>query len=317
MNIVILDGYTCNPGDLSWAPFERFGKVTAYESTLPEEVVERCKDAQIVISNKTLLPRETLAQFQGVRYIGLLSTGYNVVDIEAATEFGIPVSYVPAYSTNAVAQHTLALLLELCNHVGTHATAVAAGEWETCRRFCFWNAPLTELNGKTFGIFGLGSIGMAVAKIADSLGMKVIYHSRTPKDVPYESVSKEDLFRRSDVLSLHCPLNEATYRLINKDTLSLMKPTAVLINTTRGDVVDEQALADALNEGRLAGAAVDVLCQEPPVDGSPLLRAKNTVITPHLAWAAQETRGRLIDWAADNLACFLAGQPKNLVNQVK
>ncbi len=312
MNIVILDGYTCNPGDLSWAPFERFGKVTAYESTKPDQVLERCEGAEIVISNKTLLPKETLEQFKGVRYIGLLSTGYNVVDIKAAEELGIPVSYVPAYSTNAVAQHTFALLLELCNHVGSHATAVRNGDWESCRRFCFWNAPLTELAGKTFGIFGLGSIGSAVAKIADAMGMRVIYYSRTPKDVPYELVSKEDLFRQSDVLSLHCPLNDQTYRLINQDTLSLMKPTAFLINTTRGDVVEEADLADALNSGRLAGAALDVLCQEPPTDGSPMLRANNSVITPHLAWAAKETRSRLIDWAAENLEAFLNGQPQNL-----
>ena len=312
MKIVILDGYTCNPGDLSWAPFEQFGEVTAYESTLPHEVVSRCHGAEIVISNKTLLPKETLEQLHWVKYIGLLSTGYNVVDIKAAESLGIPVSYVPAYSTNAVAQHTFALLLELCNHVGTHATAVRAGDWENCRRFCFWNAPLTELYGKTFGIFGLGSIGLAVAKIAHAMGMRVIYHSRTQKDVPYTYVTKEELFRQSDVLSLHCPLNDETYRLINRETLALMKPTAFLINTTRGDVVEEADLAQALDQGKLAGAALDVLCQEPPVDGSPLLRAKNTVITPHLAWAAQETRGRLIDWAADNLQAFLQGNPKNL-----
>ena len=312
MKIVILDGYTCNPGDLSWAPFEQFGEVTAYESTLPHEVVSRCQGAEIVISNKTLLPKETLEQLHWVKYIGLLSTGYNVVDIKAAESLGIPVSYVPAYSTNAVAQHTFALLLELCNHVGTHATAVRAGDWENCRRFCFWNAPLTELYGKTFGIFGLGSIGLAVAKIAHAMGMRVIYHSRTQKDVPYTYVTKEELFRQSDVLSLHCPLNDETYRLINRETLALMKPTAFLINTTRGDVVEEADLAQALDQGKLAGAALDVLCQEPPVDGSPLLRAKNTVITPHLAWAAQETRGRLIDWAADNLQAFLQGNPKNL-----
>ena len=312
MKIVILDGYTCNPGDLSWAPFEQFGEVTAYESTLPHEVVSRCQGAEIVISNKTLLPKETLEQLHWVKYIGLLSTGYNVVDIKAAESLGIPVSYVPAYSTNAVAQHTFALLLELCNHVGTHATAVRAGDWENCRRFCFWNAPLTELYGKTFGIFGLGSIGLAVAKIAHAMGMRVIYHSRTQKDVPYTYVTKEELFRQSDVLSLHCPLTDETYRLINSQTLSWMKPTAFLINTTRGDVVEEADLAQALDQGKLAGAALDVLCQEPPVDGSPLLRAKNTVITPHLAWAAQETRGRLIDWAADNLQAFLQGNPKNL-----
>ncbi len=312
MNIVILDGYTCNPGDLTWEKFERFGTVTAYESTLPQQVAERCEGADIVISNKTLLSKEILEQLKGVKYIGLLSTGYNVVDVKAAEALGIPVTYVPAYSTNAVAQHTFALLLELCNHVGAHARAVEQGDWETCRRFCFWNAPLTELHGKTLGIFGLGSIGSAVAAIGAAMGMNVIYHSRTPKNVPYQMVSKEELFRQSDVLSLHCPLNEQTYRLVNRQTLSLMKPTALLINTTRGDVIAEEELADALNQGRLAGAALDVLCQEPPTNGSPLLRAKNTVITPHLAWAAKETRARLIDWAADNLEAFLKGTPKNL-----
>lgn len=312
MKIVILDGYTCNPGDLSWAPFERFGQVTAYESTKPDQVLERCAGADIVISNKTLLPRETLEQLHGVRYIGLLSTGYNVVDVKAADALGIPVTYVPAYSTHAVAQHTFALLLELCNHVGSHAQAVRNGQWETCRRFCFWNAPLTELHGKTFGIFGLGNIGSAVAAIAQALGMRVIYHSRTKKDVPYTYVSKRELFEQSDILSLHCPLNPETHRLINRDTLAWMKPTALLINTTRGDVVEESDLADALNQDRLAGAALDVLCQEPPTDGSRLLQAKNTVITPHLAWAARETRERLIEWAAENLEAFLQGKPQNI-----
>ncbi len=312
MKIVILDGYTCNPGDLSWAPFQRFGQVEAYESTLPHQILERCRDAEIVISNKTLLPREILEQMTWVKYIGLLSTGYNVVDVKAAAELGIPVTYVPSYSTDAVAQHTFALLLELCNHVGHHANAVREGRWESCRRFCFWDAPLTELAGKTFGIIGMGNIGQRVAAIAAAMNMRVIYYSRTKKDLPYHYVSLEQLLKESDVISLHCPLNQQTHGLINRETLSLVKPTALLINTTRGDVLEEQAVADALNHDRLAGAALDVLCQEPPTHGSPLLSAKNTVITPHLAWAAKETRQRLIQWAAENLECFLQGNPKNI-----
>lgn len=313
MNIVILDGYTCNPGDLSWAPFEAVGNLTVYESTEPNQVVQRCKGCEIVISNKTLLPKETLQQMPWVKYIGLLSTGYNVVDVKAAEELGIPVCYVPDYSTNAVAQHTFALLLELCNHVGRHSADVRAGQWETCRRFCFWNAPLTELAGKTFGILGMGNIGKKVAGIADALGMKVIYHSRTPKPhLPYEAVDLNTLFSQADVLSLHCPLTPETRGVINKETLSKMKPTAFLINTSRGPVFVEEDVAEALHQNRLAGVGVDVLCQEPPKDGSPLLTAPNCVITPHLAWAAKETRQRLIDWAAENLQAYLRGEPQNL-----
>lgn len=313
MNIVILDGYTCNPGDLSWAPFEQFGNLTVYESTEPHEVIERCEGCEIVISNKTLLPKETLVQMPWVKYIGLLSTGYNVVDIEAANALGIPVAYVPDYSTNAVAQHTFALLLELCNHVGRHSADVLDGQWESCRRFCFWNAPLTELAGKTFGILGMGNIGKKVAGIAAALGMRVIYHSRTQKpELPYRWVDLDTLFSHSDVLSLHCPLTPQTAEIINRDTLAKMKPTAFLLNTSRGPVFNEEAVANALHQNRLAGVGVDVLCQEPPKDGSPLLTAPNCVITPHLAWAAKETRQRLIDWAADNLQAFLQGTPKNL-----
>lgn len=313
MNIVILDGYTCNPGDLSWDCFARFGQVTAYDVTPPEKVWERCKDAQIIITNKTYMSRALLERLSQVRYIGLLSTGCNAVDLQAAKDLRIPVTYIPGYSTAAVAQHTFALLLELCNHVGTHAQAVRTGQWESSKNFCFWNTPLTELYGKTFGIFGMGSIGQAVAKIADAMGMRVIYHSRTPKALAYDYVCREELFRTSDVLSLHCPLTEETKKLINKSTLALMKPTAFLINTTRGDVVDEAALTEALRSGRLAGAATDVLCQEPPTDGSPLIAAPGTVITPHIAWAAKETRQRLMGIAVQNLEAFLQGNPQNLV----
>ncbi len=313
MNIVILDGYTRNPGDLSFAPFEKLGKVTVYDSTRPQEVVQRCKGHEIVINNKVPLTKDLLEQMPWVKYIGLLSTGYNVVDIETATRLGIPVSFVPDYSTNAVAQHTFALLLELCNHVGEHAHDVTAGQWKECSRFCFWNAPLTELAGKTFGILGMGNIGKKVAGIATALGMHVIYHSRTPKNnLPYENVSLGELLNRSDVLSLHCPLTPQTAEMINKDTLAQMKPTAFIINTSRGPVLKEDDVAVALREHRLAGVGVDVLCQEPPKNGSPLIGAPNCVITPHIAWAAKETRKRLIDWAAENLQAYLEGHPQNL-----
>ncbi len=313
MKLVILDGYTCNPGDLSWGPLERFGPVTAYDVTEPHQVVERCAGFDIVISNKTLLPRPTLEQLADVRYIGLLSTGYNVVDVTAAAELGITVSFVPGYSTAAVAQHTIALLLELCNHVGVHADAVHAGRWEACRRFCFWETPLTELAGKTLGVLGMGSIGTAVAGIATALGMRVIYHSRTQKPaLPYEYVTADDLFARSDVLTIHCPLTDATRGMVNARTLALMKPTAMLINTARGDVIDEAALAHALEKGALAGAALDVLCTEPPAGDHVLLHAPRCLITPHLAWAAKETRQRLIQMAADNLEAFVQGHPVNI-----
>lgn len=313
MNIVILDGYTCNPGDLSWQAFERLGHVTVYESTTPEQIVERCRGADCIINNKVLLPETILKQLPWIQYIGLLSTGYNVVDVKAAAKLHIPVTFVPSYGTAAVAQHTFALLLELCNHVGSHACAVKEGEWSSCGRFCFWNAPLTELAGKTIGIIGMGRIGSAVAVIAKALGMQIVYASRSEKaDLPYRRVSLEELLTCSDVVSLHCPLTDETKNLINKTTLSYMKPSAFLINTARGNVLDEAAVADALNQNQLAGAAVDVLREEPPVHGSPLLTAKNCVITPHLAWAAKETRQRLIELAADNLEKFLAGHPVNI-----
>ena len=313
MNIVILDGYTSNPGDLSWEPFENLGSLTVYDSTLPHQVIDRCRDCEIVISNKTPLTKELLENMPWVTYIGLLSTGYNIVDLETATRLNIPVAYVPDYSTNAVAQHTFALLLELCNHVGAHATAVREGQWEQCSRFCFWNAPLTELSGKTFGIFGMGNIGKKVAAIADALGMKVIYHSRTPKkDLPYQSVDFETLLTESDVLSLHCPLTPQTRGMIHKETLAKMKPTAFLLNTSRGPVFNEEDVAQALKDHKLAGVGVDVLGQEPPIEGSPLISAPNCVITPHIAWAAKETRERLIAWAAENLQAFLEGHPQNL-----
>lgn len=313
MNIVILDGYTSNPGDLSFAPFEKLGNLTVYDSTTPQQVVERCKGHEIVINNKVPLTKELLEQMPWVKYIGLLSTGYNVVDVEAATRLRIPVSFVPDYSTNAVAQHVFALLLELCNHVGLHTNKVTNGAWQECSRFCFWSAPLTELSGKTFGILGMGNIGQKVASIAAAFGMKVIYHSRTPKPhLPYDWVSLEELLSEADVLSLHCPLTPQTTEIINSHTLAQMKPTAFLINTSRGPVLKEEDVAQALKEGKLAGVGVDVLCEEPPKNGSPLIGAPNCVITPHIAWAAKETRERLITWAADNLCAFLEGHPQNL-----
>ncbi len=309
MKIVLLDAEPCNPGDMSWAPFEALGEVTAYPFTRPEQVAERCRGAAIVINNKTPLPAETLAKLPDVKYIGLLSTGTNVVDVKAAKERGMTVTFVPAYSTGAVAQHTFALLLELTNHVGAHSNAVRAGRWQSCGRFCFWDEPLTELTGKTFGIVGMGNIGKAVAAAAAAFGMQVLYTTRTPQELPYEAVSLDELLARADVLSLHCPLTERTRRLISRQTLAQMKPGALLLNTARGELLDEEAVAEALTEGRLGGAAVDVLCAEPPTAGSPLITAPRCVITPHLAWAAKETRRRLIAGAAENLAAYLAGRP--------
>jgi glycerate dehydrogenase len=313
MNIVILDGYTCSPEDCSGSYFEEIGKVTAYPVTPQKEVLSRCENADIVITNKTYLGRETLQNLPQVKYIGLLSTGCNAVDLEAAKELNIPVTNVPDYSSDAVAQHTFALLLELCNQVGVHATATRNGQWEKSEHFCFWNTPLWELAGKTLGVFGMGSIGSRVAAIGQALGMTVIYHSRTQKDVPYLYVTKEELFQNSDVVSLHCPLTNETKNLINRETLALMKPTAILINTTRGDVICEEDLAQALNNHQLAGAGVDVLCCEPPTKGSPLLTAKNCLVTPHIAWAPKETRQRLLGIAVENVRAFLAGKPQNRV----
>jgi len=322
MNIVVLDGYTVNPGDLSWSALQRLGETTVYDRTPPELVAERARGAQIVLTNKTKLAAETLRALPELRYVGVLATGYDVVDVTAAAERGIVVTNVPAYSTESVAQLVLALLLELCHGVGRHDDAVKAGEWTRSADFCFWRQPLVELAGKTLGLVGYGRIGRQVAAVAAALGMRVLYTRRsggTAEDAAAEPCGARraelaELLAEADVVSLHCPLTPATEGLINRDTIALMKPAAFLINTSRGKLIAEQDLADALNEGRLAGAALDVLSAEPPHCDNPLLAARNCIITPHIAWATLAARTRLMDIAAGNVAAFLQGQPVNRVN---
>ncbi|MFQ3546767.1 MAG: D-2-hydroxyacid dehydrogenase [Termitinemataceae bacterium] len=316
--ICVLDGYALNPGDLSWKAFENLGLLTVYERTVPDQVLERARDFEILLTNKTLLTREVLESLPQVRYIGVLATGYNVVDIEYARHRGIVVTNVPGYSTDSVAQLTFALLLELCHHVQDHSTLVHHGEWSTSKDFCFWKYPLMELAGKTFGIIGVGSIGKRVAQLAHAFGMKVVGYSRRQRPVEqvpdFTYLSLEELFKVSDVVSLHCPLTQETKGIVNEHTLGLMKRSAVLINTSRGPLVDEHALATALKVGRIAGAAVDVLSQEPPPETNPLLQEPRCIITPHIAWATTEARSRLMAIAADNLRHYLAGAPVNVVS---
>lgn len=316
MNIVVLDGFTLNPGDLSWDELKQLGTCAIYDRTPPSQVNPRASGADIVLTNKTIINRETLQVLSELKYIGVLATGTNVVDLTAARERRIPVTNVPAYSTASVAQATFALLLELTHHPGHHAQAVRDGKWTACADFCFWDFPLIELAGLTMGIIGFGQIGQAMAQIAHAFGMKVLVHTRSVKPaLPFvEFVTVEGLFRQSDVVSLHCPLTPETRHFVNADRLAAMKPTAFLLNTGRGSLVDEAALANALNNGQLAGAAMDVLSVEPPPLDNPLLRAKNCLITPHLAWASRAARVRLMRIAVDNIRAFLAGQPRNVVN---
>lgn len=320
MKIVILDGYTENPGDLSWSPIEALGAVTVYDRTDVRDaslIRQRIGDAEIVLTNKTPLSRETILSAPGLRFIGVLATGYNIVDTAAAKERGIPVCNVPGYSTAAVAQHTMALLLELCSRVALHDAAVHAGQWTACPDFCFWNAPLTELSGKTLGVIGFGSIGRAVGRIARALGMEVLACSRSVRPEGEEIaryVPLEELLRRSDVVSLHCPLFPETEQLINREAIARMKPGAMLINTARGPLLDEQAVADALREGRLAAAAIDVASVEPMPAEHPLLHAPRCIITPHIAWATKESRQRLMRITAQNIAAWQAGAPVHVVN---
>lgn len=316
MNIVVLDGYTANPGDLQWTGLEAVGPCRIYDSTPPAEVVRRCGDAEIILTNKTMLNAETLKQLPKARYIGVLATGYNVVDVQAATAQGITVTNVPAYSTDSVAQTVFAHILNLTHHAAEHAASVAAGEWEKSEHFCYWKTPLIELSGLTLGILGFGRIGAAVAEIGRAFGMKVIVSTRTPDKVAghaVECVDIAELFRRSDFLTLHCPLSPETAGIVGSEHLSMMKPSAFLINTARGGLVDEAALAEALNSGRLAGAGLDVLSVEPPSGGNPLLKARNCHITPHFAWASKAARQRLLGIAAANVRDFLAGAPRNVV----
>lgn len=318
MKAVILDGFTTNPGDLSWDWLKEKCELTVYDRTPADKIVERCSGCDIVITNKTPLTKETLAQLPDCKFIALLSTGYNIVDHEYAASRSIPVSNIPTYSTAAVAQLTFALLLELTNKVAMHNTAVKNGEWTSCADFCFWKAPLQELLGKTMGIIGFGKIGQTVADIANAFGMKVLAHTANPdkyKDCKnVEFTGLDELLERSDVISLHCPLTNKTEGMVNADFLRKMKKTAYLINTSRGPVLDEKAVANALKNGEIAGAGVDVLSTEPPKADNPLLGCENCIITPHIAWAAFETRERLLGVLKENIFAFLDGKPINTVN---
>jgi glycerate dehydrogenase len=316
MRIVILDGYTTNPGDLSWEWLSQFGDYKIYDYTKPEEIIERARGHEIVITNKTPLNAKTLSELSNIKYIGLLSTGYNVVDIEKAAQMGVPVVNIPTYSTAAVVQHTFALLFELTNHVGIHNESVHSGDWCANRDFSYWKTPLVEVSSKTFGIIGYGRIGSSVADAAKAFGMKVLAHTpHPPSDAQgVEFVGLDELLARSDVISLHSPLTKATEKMVNRDFLSKMKKTAYLINTSRGVAVDEAALAQALNSGWIAGAGVDVLSTEPPKCNNPLLECEKCIITPHIAWAGFETRKRLMNICEDNIRSFLSGKLKNAVN---
>jgi glycerate dehydrogenase len=318
MKIVVLDGATLNPGDLSWDDLAAQGKLTVYDRTAPEHVVERIGDAEIVFTNKTGITRAHFAACPGIRFIGVLATGYNVVDIRAAREKGIDVCNIPTYGTMSVAQFATALLLELCHRVGRHDDDVHAGNWAKCVDFCYWlNSPV-ELDGKTLGLIGFGRIGQAFARIAQALGMNILVYDRVI-DKSLESAALryatlDELYASADVISLHCPLFDNNRGMINKHAIARMKRGVMLINTSRGPLIDEQDLADALRSGHVAGAAVDVLSSEPPGTDNPLLAAPNCIVTPHIAWATAEARQRLMRIAVENLIGFRNGTPRNVVN---
>ena len=319
MKIVNLDGYTTNPGDLSWEGIKRFGDYTVYDRTPADKVIERAKRANILIINKTVVTREILdALSPELEYIGLQSTGYNVVDCDYARKLGITVCNIPAYSTKAVAQLVFAFILLVTNEVALHSDAVKNGEWCTCPDFCFWKTPLTELDSKIIGIIGFGSIGRRVAKLAEAFDMKVLAYAPRPKDKgelkTVEFVDLDTLFKNSDIITCHCPLTEETKGMINAENISKMKKSAIFINTSRGPVVDEKALADALNSEKIKAACLDVLETEPALESNPLLKAKNCYITPHIAWAAHETRARLLKILEENIEAHLSGKPQNVVN---
>lgn len=313
MKIVVLDGHTENPGDLSWAELEKLGELTVYDFSEPAEAAERMADAEIVLTNKTVITREMIESHPHLRMIGVLATGFNVVDTVAAAERHIPVCNVPSYATDAVAQYTFALLLELCHRVGAHNQAVQEGRWTQGREFCFWDYPQIELSGKTMGLIGYGRIGKAVERIARAFDMTVLHTTPSGRE---GSVSLDEVLRQSDVISLHCPLTKENRHLISHETIAKMKPGVLLINTGRGPLVDEAALREALLNGHVAGAAMDVTEQEPIPADSPLLGLDNCLITPHIAWAAKEARQRLMNTVVKNVRAFLQGSPVNVVNGV-
>lgn len=319
MKIVVLDGYTLNPGDISWDSLRAFGDVTIYDRTPTDKVVERAMGAEVVFTNKTPITQEAIQQLGSLQFIGVLATGYNIVNIEAAKENGIIVSNVPGYGTTSVVQLTIALLLELCLHVQRHSDAVMEGKWSMSADWCFWDYPLVELAGKTMGIIGFGRIGQEVSEVATALGMNIIGNSRHWTDQSqrknFRWAEVPELLAESDVVSIHCPLFPETKNLINKESLQTMKKSAFLLNTSRGPIVVDEDLAWALNNNVIAGAGIDVLSIEPPSQGNPVFTAKNCIITPHIGWATKEARMRLMNASANNLSAFIQGTPINVINR--
>lgn len=317
MKIVILDGYTLNPGDLSWEEMEKFGEVIAFDRTDEEDIIGRIGEAEIVFTNKTPITRETLDACHNIRFIGVLATGYNVIDVEYAKEKGIPVANIPSYGTAAVGQFAIALLLEICHHVAHHSDAVHEGKWSSNPDWCFWDYPLIELAGKTMGIIGFGRIGQNTGMIAKALGMNVIAYDEYPNDAGRdiaEYVSLDGLLETSDVIALHCPLFPSTEGIINRETIAKMKDGVIIINNSRGQLIVEKDLADGLNSGKVYAAGLDVISIEPIDENNPLLSAENCIITPHISWAPKESRQRLMNYAVENLRKFLEGTPVNIVN---
>lgn len=318
MKIVVLDGHAVNPGDLSWESIEKLGNITVYPRTLPEETLARVKDAEIILTNKTIICEKIINNCPNLKYIGVLATGYNVVDLQAAKKAGIMVTNIPGYSTPSVSQFVFALLLEACSRVQEHNESVHAGDWIKCPDFTYWKYPLVELDGKTLGIFGFGSIGKSVAKIADAFGMKVICYTRTPSKIPSDSyvksVSFDELLSESDVITLHSPLTEETKNLINTNTINKMKDGVIVINTARGPLVNEQDMTKALEERKIACYCSDVISAEPMEEDNPLYKAPNCIITPHIAWATKEARTRLMEIATNNISSFIQDNPINVVN---
>lgn len=319
MKIVILDGYTENPGDLSWEGFEKLGDLTVYDRTPADKIIERMKDADVVYTNKTPISREAIASSPKLKFIGVLATGYNVIDTVAAKEAGIIVSNIPTYGTDSVGQFAIALLLELCHHIGEHSDCVKAGEWTNNADWCFWKHPLVELSGKTMGIIGYGRIGQKTGQIAMALGMNILaydeYQNKALESEKCRYASLDELLQNSDVIALHCPLFPSTEGIINKDTIAKMKDGVMIINNSRGQLIVEEDLRDGLNSGKVGGAALDVVSTEPIRMDNPLLQAKNIIITPHISWAPKESRQRLMNIAVENLQAFLNNSPQNVVNK--
>lgn len=315
MNIVILDAHTINPGDISWDKISSLGKITIYDRTSPEDIVNRCKDSEIVLTNKVILNSKTLLQLPKLKYIGILATGYNIIDFKQAKKQGILITNIPAYSTNSVAQMVFAHILNITNQIALHSISVKKGEWSSCKDFTYQLSPQIEIANKTIGIIGLGNIGMQVAMIANTFNMKIIALT-SKKELPnyIKSVSKEELLKQSDFITLHCPLTDKTKDFINKDSLSKMKKTSILINTGRGPLINEKDLANALNNNEIFAAGIDVLTQEPPAISNPLIKAKNCYITPHIAWGTLESRKRLIDIEYKNIKNYLEKHPINVIN---